>query len=564
MTSCLDKTLQAAAAQHSAGQYAEAIHSYTQALDLAPGLPELHINIGSVFLACGQPAKALKHFQRTVHLRPDFAEAHYNLGIVQARLKRLEKAIESYGKSISLKPDFQPAHFNLANVYTKLDRPELAMKHYLAVLKLNPQHFKALTRLGTLVHQLGRSDQAISLLQQAIQIKPDYDQAHKELGLVFVHLCEFQKTLACFQTLVKLRPDWADAHCNEGAALNQLGRYHEAIAKYEDALELEPDHASAHWNRSLLFLLLGRYAEGWPEYSWRLRTDISHLAYAHTYMQAVWDGTGFQGKRLLVHYEQGLGDVLQFIRYLPMVKARGGTLIFEAPQPICPLIQDWDCIDEIIVSIQQRPVDTPFDLQISLMDLPALFQSTLDNLPGKRPYIRAEPARVKHWGTQFVEPGFKVGLIWAGGAVGRQRVASLKLRACQLQHLAQLATVANVKLFGLQKGPGAAQASTLSPSFLIRNVGEEFSDFADTAAAIENMDLIISVDTSVAHLAGAMGKPTWVLLKFDADWRWLLERDDSPWYPSMRLFRQARGETWPTVIERVTQALREFLEEDRS
>jgi tetratricopeptide (TPR) repeat protein len=560
MTICLDKTLQSAVKYYKAGQYAEAIHNYHLALELAPDLPELHINIGSAFLACGQLPKALEHFQRTVHLQPDFAEAHYNLGIVQAGLKRLEKAMESYKQSISLKPDFLPAHFNLANVYSEMNLPELGMKHYLAVLRLNPRHVKALTRLGTLVHQLGRSDQAISLLQQATQIAPDFDLAYKELGLIYTDLCEFQKTLECFHALTQLRPDWADAHCNEGAALNQLGRYCEAIAKYEDALQLEPDHASAHWNRSLLFLLQGRYAEGWPEYRWRLRTDAIHMAYPHTYTQAQWDGTGFRGKRLLVHYEQGLGDVLQFLRYLPLVKARGGTVLFETPQPICALIQDWDCINELLVSSQERPVQAPFDLQISLMDLPGLFQSTLDDLPGKSPYIRAEPTRVKHWGTRFAEPGFKVGLVWAGGAVGRQRVASLKLRACQLQHLAPLATIPDVKLFGLQKGPGSAQVATLSPSFLVHNVGESFTDFADTAGAIENMDLIISVDTSVAHLAGAMGKPTWVLLKFDADWRWLLERSDSPWYPSMRLFRQARNETWPTVIERVAQALRAQVE----
>jgi len=192
---------------------------------------------------------------------------------------------------------------------------------------------------------------------------------------------------------------------------------------------------------------------------------------------------------------------------------------------------------------------------MSLMDLPALFQTTLDNFPGKKPYIRAEPVRIKYWAKRFPEPGFKVGLVWAGGAVDRQRVASLQLRSCQLQDLAPIAMIPDVALFGLQKGPGSAQIETLSPSFLMRNVGEEFADFADTAGAIENMDLIISIDTSVAHLAGAMGKPTWVLLKFDADWRWLLERSDSPWYPSMRLFRQARNETWPTVIDRVTQAL---------
>ena len=556
MTICLDKTLQSAVEHYNAGHYEEAIHCYTQALGLAPDLPELHINIGSAFLAYGKLEKALEHFRQTVRLRPGFAEAHYNLGIVQARLVNLDEAVESYRQSISLKPDFQPAHFSLANAYRDMNLPDQAMQHYQAVLRHNPRHFKALTGLGVVVHELGRSDQAVALLQQAIQIKPDYDQAYKELGLIFVDLCEFQKTLECFHTLVQLRPDWADAHCNEGAALNQLGRYDEAIAKYRDALEVDPNHASAHWNRSLLFLLLGRYAEGWPEYRWRLRMDTIQMAYPHTYAQPQWDGACFADRRLLVHYEQGLGDVLQFIRYLPLVKALGGTVIFETPQPIRDLIQDWGCIDELIVSNQQRPAHTAFDLQTSLLDLPGLFQTTLDNLPGKRPYIRAEPTRVKHWADRFPEAGFKVGLVWAGGAVGRQRVASLGLRSCQLQDLAPISMIPDVKLFGLQKGPGSAQINALSSNFLTRNVGEEFADFADTAGAVENMDLVISIDTSVAHLAGAMGKPTWVLLKYDADWRWLLERTDSPWYPSMRLFRQARNETWPTVIERVTQALR--------
>lgn len=555
MTVCLDKTLRNAVEHYQAGHYAEAIVSYHRALDLAPDLPELHINIGSAFLACGQLAQALEHFERTVHLRPDFAEAHYNLGLVQARLGNLDKAIANYKQTITLKPDFPSAHFNLANAYTETNLPDQAAKHYQVVLRLSPQHVKALTRLGALARQCGRSDEAISLLQRALQVNPQYDQAYKELGLVYTDLCEFDKTLDCFHTLVQLRPNWADAHCNEGAALNQLCRYQEAIAKYDAALALEPDHACAHWNRALLLLLLGRYAEGWSEYHWRLRTDAIHLGQAHTHTQPRWGGSCFQGKRLLVHYEQGLGDVLQFIRYLPLVKARGGTVIFAAPKAIAPLVKDWPCIDTLLVSGRKSGGEAAFDLCVSLMDLPGLFQTTLENLPGTSPYVRAEPARIKHWAQRFPEPGFKVGLVWAGGAVGRDRVASLKLRSCQLQDLAQLGVIPDVALFGLQKGPGAAQVDAHTQAFLIRNVGEAFADFSDTAAAIGNMDLIISIDTSVAHLAGAMGKPTWVLLKFDADWRWLLERSDSPWYPSMRLFRQARNETWPVVIERVTQAL---------
>jgi tetratricopeptide (TPR) repeat protein len=337
--------------------------------------------------------------------------------------------------------------------------------------------------------------------------------------------------------------------------LHVLGKHEEALDSCERAIELKPDYAQAHWNRSLVLLRKGRFEEGWKEYRWRRKTNLAAFAYPHELDKTLWDGKPFVGKRLLIHHEQGLGDNLQFVRYLPMVKRLGGTVIFETPKSVYRLLESFYGIDELVQASPEAPPDVQFDAYASLMDLPGIFGTTLETIPADVPYIHADPCKVAHWRRRITGDGFKVGLVWAGRPTGRNEVMSLRYRSCSLEHLAPLADITGVVLYGLQKGPAAAQMEQLPRQILVDNLGEQFEDLADTAAAIANLDMVISIDTSVAHLAGAMGKPVWILLKTDADWRWLLDRADSPWYPTMRLFRQTRAGDWAEVLDRVAAEL---------
>ncbi len=544
---------------YNAGRFQQAVVHYRQALSQAPASAELHVDLGSALLAVGDVTAARDCFAQAIDLRPDFAEAYYNLGLSQNELGQTEAALDAYRQAIQLKSSLYQAHLNLANLYRQQNDLELALAHYRTVLQLQPNHIKGLISLATLLRSEGRPDEAMPLLARAQQLAPSDPEIYEHMGQTCADLCRFEDTLTCFQQLARLRPDWPPAHCSVGAAWNLLGQYHQAIEHYQKAIALDPHCASARWNRTLLYLLQGRWELGWRDFDQRYHLDIMDRVLPHRYRQPRWDGSPFPEQTLLVHHEQGLGDIIQFIRFLPQVKQRGGRVLLEVPRSILTLVRDWDCIDQAIATQRDRPVQEPFDRVISLMDLPALFHTTEANAAVNVPYLHAQDDKVQTWASHFRDSGFKIGLVWAGGAVDHHRVAALKLRACRLEHLQPLSLIPDVTLYGLQKGPGTAELHQSGNHFLHANLGEQFQDFSDTAAALAHLDLIITVDTSVAHLAGAMGKPTWIMLKFDADWRWLLERSDSPWYPSVRLFRQARNEGWPAVIQRVAQALREQL-----
>ncbi|MHC4559809.1 MAG: glycosyltransferase family 9 protein, partial [Planctomycetota bacterium] len=299
-------------------------------------------------------------------------------------------------------------------------------------------------------------------------------------------------------------------------------------------------------------LLSGNYIEGWKGYRRRRNTDLKALTDYHRSGKPRWDGSSFEGKRLFVHYEQGLGDNIQFIRYLPMVKARGGTVIFETIKPLIGLLQGFPGVDELVEYFPDKKSSVDFDVYTSLLDMPNIFGTTLETIPAEVPYIRAEPAKTQYWRNRLAGPDFKVGIVWAGSPVhGNDRY-----RSCILACFEPLTKIAGLQLYGLQKGKAAAQMDELAETIPLTNISKEFGDFTDTAAAIENLDIVISVDTSVLHLAGAMGKPVWALLPFAPEWRWMLNREDSPWYPTMRLFRQRSWSQWDPVFQQVAEELR--------
>ena len=540
-----------AVGHRQAGRNDEAVASYRQLLQVDPDQAEVYVNMGIALRAQGRAGEAAACYKQAIQLKPEFVEAYYNLANVLKDQGRLAEAVEDYEQAVRLRPEFPQAHYNLANALRSSGRLADAVESYRRAIRLKSDYAAAYVNLAMTLKDLGRTDEAIDNYKQAIRLKPDYHQAHNNLGIAFKELGCLDEAIESYAEAIRLRPDYAEGHNNMGIALHARGEHDEALRACERAIELKPDYAQAHWNRSLVLLLKGRFEEGWEEYRWRRKTNLASFAYPHELDKPLWDGKPFVGKRLLIHYEQGLGDNLQFVRYLPAVKQLGGTVIFETPKSMYSLLQSFNGIDELVQASPDGPPEVEFDACASLMDLPGIFGTTLDTIDAEVPYIHADPEKVEHWREQITGDGFKVGLVWGGRPTGRNEVLSLQNRSCSLENFVPLADVPGVVLYGLQKGPAAAQISRLSGQVVIANVGEQFDDFADTAAAIENLDLVISIDTSVAHLAGAMGKQVWLLLKTDADWRWLLDRSDSPWYPTMRLFRQRRAGDWAEVLERV-------------
>jgi len=356
------------------------------------------------------------------------------------------------------------------------------------------------------------------------------------------------ETVAAFQRAVELKADYVFAHCDLGVALMEAGRLAEAVAAFEAAMALAPGFAPARTQHAMTLLLRGDFERGWPEYEWRWRTE-GFTPPRRELTQPMWDGREFAGRTLLLHAEQGYGDTIQFVRYAPMVAQRGGRVLLEAPAKLTRLLRGLPGVAQVIPAGAALPA---FDLRCALMSLPGVFKTTLSSIPAPVQYLKADEGLAASWANRLGKSaGLRVGIVWAGR---RSHVGDFN-RSIKLAALAPLAGVAGVRFFSLQKDDTAGEANHPPEGMNLIDLTADLTDFADTAAVISQMDVIISVDTAVAHLAGALGKPVWVMLPFLPDWRWLLNRDDSPWYPTMRLFRQKMPEQWSEVVASVAAAL---------
>jgi tetratricopeptide (TPR) repeat protein len=358
-----------------------------------------------------------------------------------------------------------------------------------------------------------------------------------------------------YQKALEFTPQDAHAFNNLGKIFQDQRKPEEAESCFRRAICIKPDYAEAHFNRSISLLSAGNYKEGWQEYDWRFKKSNWKNVYPYRFERPRWDGSIFSGKRIFVHCEQGLGDTIQFARYLPMVKARGGTVIFEAPKALITIFDNFPGIDRLVEISSHKKTTEEFDFHAPLLSLPGIFKTTLETIPAEVPYIFADPQKTMLWQESVAKDYFKVGIVWAGGRLHKKD----KNRSIGLKQFLPLSRIANVGLYGLQKGAASEQVEECSNQIQIENYGEKFEDFSDTAGFIDNLDLVISVDTAVAHLAGAMRKPVWVLLPFAADWRWMLHREDSPWYPTMRLFRQKQRDRWDDVIQRMANELNKWV-----
>ncbi|MCP5195517.1 MAG: tetratricopeptide repeat protein [Gammaproteobacteria bacterium] len=464
-------------------------------------------------------------------------------GLACLKAGKLVEAEALFGRALAVDPGNAHILFLRGTVFAQTGRTEAAIADMSTALQQSPNHPSLLNNLGNALLEQGRLDEAVVHYRHALQVKPNYPEALNNLGLALRALGQLDEAAASYTQALHLRPNYADALSNLGNVLKALGRPKEALARYRQVLQLAPDHVGAHWGEGLTRLSLGDFAAGWPKYEWRWRKK------PHGFTQPQWDGSDFPDRALLIHCEQSLGDSIQFIRYTELVKQRGGTLVVICPPVLERLFRSIADTDRLITNPSDLP---PCDYQISLLTLPLIFRTTLATIPKRIPYLSAPPERVAYWRTCLQRlPGCKVGIVWRG----RPSHQNDHNRSIAANLFARLLDVKSCSFVSLQIDTLSEERETFAGHGNFLDVSGDLSDFAETAAVVANLDLVIAVDTAVVHLAGALGRPAWVLLPFAPDWRWLLERDDSPWYPTLRLFRQPAIGDWVSVISMVQQQL---------
>jgi tetratricopeptide (TPR) repeat protein len=510
--------------------------------------------------------------QRILNVDPRHPDALHLSGVIAHQRGDDARARTLIEKAIKLSPR-NPAYYNTLGVaLLGMDRPSAAATAFGRALALDRSHAEAHNNLGNVMMRTNRPAEAEACYRRALAARPGYAVGHNNLGSALRAQGRLDAAEAAYGEALTHAPDYVGAICNLGRVLHEQARYEDALRQFDRALAIDPDHAESHANRAILLLLLGRFAEGWQEYEWRWRVKgfaaTGSARTAPDLGRPAWDGSDLAGRTLLVHAEQGLGSAIQFVRYIPLLAARGGRVILECPRPLARLFAsiatttpttDPGGTDpgtapgassvDLVIKGEAFP---PFDVQAPLMSLPRIFATGPDAIPAKIPYLGVDPALSEHWGRRLAaSPRPRVGLVWAGNP----RHENDANRSMPVPALAPVLRRAGIALFSLQVGASAADRAWLGRQIQgktpVRDLAPDLRDFADTAAVLGHLDLVISVDTAVAHLAGALGRPVWLLLPFVAEWRWMLEREDSPWYPTMRLFRQAAPGDWAELMARV-------------
>ena len=515
------------------------------------GNASAHMNLGLALKALGQVDEALAAYARAVALRPDYAQAHNNAAVALQESGRWEDALASFDKAIECQPDYAQAHYNRGVLLQLQGRSDDALASYQMAIEIQPAFPDAFNNRGVVFQEIQRFDAALADFNQALALAPNYAQAWYNLAHTLAQLDRFEESLASYDKAIACAPLHAQAFNNRGLVLQALGQTELAIASYERAIQIAPDYADAYWNKSLELLLAGNFEQGWSFYEWRWKRD-TFTSPKRNFAQQLWLGeVPLQGKTILLHAEQGLGDSIQFCRYAQLVKSRGARVLLEVPGTLVGLLASLEGVDLLIPKGATLP---DFDYHCPLLSLPLALKTRVDSIPSHSAYLQSNASKRESWiyrlggGTKA-----RIGLVWSGNSLDKEdRHRSIPL-AELLAYLPKGPTYVC-----LQKELRASDREALESSG-IPFFGDALDDFSDTAALCDCMDLVISVDTSVAHLAGALGKPTWIVLPFAPDWRWMLHRQDSPWYPAAKLYRQERDRRWNPVLERLRDDLAEVF-----
>jgi len=541
-----------AVAQTMLGRANDALSTYDRAVTMRPDHAEVLYNRGVILQNLQRFDEALASYDRALALRSDFAEALTNRGICLQLLKRFQEALASYERALVLRPDDAAALANRAVIFHELGRLDEALASHERAMALRPAAAEPLYNCGNTLLKLKRFEEALTRYDRALALQPEHVEALSSRGLALHALRRFEEALESYDRALALRPGYVEALNNRGSALQEVARLGEALASYERALALRADFAGAINNRGIALLLAGDFKKGWRDFEWRWR--VEDVQNERPNINApIWRGEALDGHRLLVFAEQGLGDTIQFARYLPLLAQRGCQLTFLTEAKLSRLLRHLTRGIEVINTVG---ADREFDYQCALMSIPYHLNTSLESIPNNVPYLRAEDALVARWRERIGNHGFKVGIAWQGDPQG----AIDQGRSIPLAEYFVLTRVPGVRLISLQRHHGLDQLAAVPQEVTIETLGGDFDGgtdaFIDTAAVMSSLDLVITSDTSIAHLAGALGHPVWVALKLVPHWVWMLDRHDSPWYPTMRLFRQLERDNWEPVFSNMERELR--------
>jgi len=567
---------------HGLKQFTAAIASYDQAIAICPEYAQAWYNRGISLQEIEQYEAATASYDKAIELKPDYAEAFCTRGVVMLELKLYDDAVTSFDRAISISPDYAEAWSSRGNALIFLKKHDAALFSYAKAIELKPDYAEAWSNRGNALLEIKQYDAALSSFEKAIELKPDYAEAWSNRGNALQELKQFDASIVSYDHAIELNPYYAEAYSNRGLALQELRLVDAAIASYDRAIELnsgyaeafsnrgnalllrnqpadalasyehaimiKSDYADAYWNISLLLLLLGDYRKGWTLFEWRWKVD-EFPSPRRNFTQPLWLGDdSIQGKTILLHAEQGLGDTIQFCRYAKLVAGLGARVIMEVERPLTGLLKQLDDIADIVAKGEDLP---GFDIQCPLMSLPLAFKTTIETIPFSSKYLSSDSEKVSEWSRRLgrkTKP--RIGLVWSGNKENTR----LLYRSIPLSELIPWLS-SEFQYVSLQQEIFESDKSIFQDCTDILHYGHELKDFTDTVALCELVDTVITIDTSVAHLCGAMGKPTMVLLPFIPDWRWHLDRDDNPWYDSMRLYRQEKWADWQGVLARVSADL---------
>lgn len=524
----------------------ESLAALRRAIALRPDYTEAHYNLAYALDGLGRVEEAIASYRRAIELRPAYIEAHNNLGNLFAKRGEVAEAAACFERALAISPGFLAAQCNLGDVRTKMGRAEEAVELLRRVIAQAPDLPEAHNNLGGALWRLKRRNEAMTHYRRAVELRPEYPEALNNLGGALLESDRIDEAIALFERAAALNPALADVHGNLGVALMRQGHYDRAIACCRRAVACNPHYADGHWNLSLLLLLTGHFEEGWREHEWRWRTEIP-VSPLRNFTAPQWEGEPMPGGTLLLHAEQGFGDTMQFVRYVPLARERSqaARVILECPRALQRILTQTKMHGvEVIARTSWSAVGLPpFDRHLPLLSLPLAL-----GLPGPlrmaAPYLHAQPELRASWLARLPE-GFRVGLAWAG----RREHANDRHRSIPFEKLGALLRVEGVSFHSLQLDPLPTRQEALADH------SAELADFGDTAALVAELDLVIAVDTAAAHLAGAMGRPVWLLLPCVPDWRWGVAGEETPWYPSMRIFRQCAPGDWDDLLARCSVEL---------
>jgi tetratricopeptide (TPR) repeat protein len=548
----LGQTINEALALHRQGRLDEAEKLYNRALKAKRDhFDALHL-LGMLNHQRGKAGEAYRLIAAALKVDPRSPDALSNLALVLHTLKRDDEALASLAKALTLAPGHLDGRNNRGNILLDLQRPAEAIADFDAVLALAPQHIQARINRGNALAAMGENNGALADYDLALAQAPTNPLAHYNRGNSLRALGRDGDAAAAYERALSAAPSHVNAWLNRGLALAALNRHQEALQCYGKVLSLQPENADAHFNVALSLLTVGDYPRGFAEYEWRWKR--TGMGVVRKFRQPLWRGdVALAGKTILLHAEQGLGDTVQFVRYVPLLARAGARVLLEVQPGLAPLLADVEGVAEIFARGEPLP---PFDLQCPLASLPLACKTEVSNIPAGIPYLRVPEQRMAQWRARF--EGLRspcVAIAWSGQITH----VNDRNRSIALAELEPLLSVPGAQFVSVQRELRLGEAEMLARDGRILHLGEELNDFADTAAVLALADLTICVDTSVAHVAGALGRPAWVLLPFQPDWRWSLEREHSPWYPAVRLYRQPAPGDWCGVIERVRAALVECI-----